>query len=152
MKNLSNEINWFIQKYEYSNMSEIKYGEVINDLVVGYNLSEASEEECVEAFEDMKAYWLRQEYIRATTSVSTLESLLKREAKTLDDITEIISEEFEIFDKNVLLDKCFENRLTITYYRNPEYCEKRYYIKIVLLIELDNKIKKILNIKKGCLQ
>ena len=35
MKNLSNEINWFIQTYEYPNFKQIKYGEVINDLAAG---------------------------------------------------------------------------------------------------------------------
>lgn len=153
MKNLSNEINWFIQKYEKPNMSEIKYGEVINKLAAGYNLSEASEDECVEAFEafeDMKEYWLKQDYIRETTSASTLESICKREAKTIQDIKGIISEEFEIFDVTVEVHAMYNHRFEIRYYRNPGYCDKRHYIEVTVLTEPDfSTIKKILNIRKG---
>ena len=150
MKNLSNEINWFIQTYEYPNFKQIKYGEVINDLAAGYNLSEASEEECVDAFEDMKEIWLKQDYIRETTSVSTLESLCKREAKTLEDIQKIISEEFEIFEVTVEEHAMYNHRFEIRYYRNPEYNEKRHYIEVTVLTKEDLKtIKKILNIRKG---
>ena len=149
MKNLSNEINYFIRMYEYPDFEQIVFGDVLGFLCEGYDLSEASEEKCIECFEDLKANWLKCNYIVKTTPISTFESMFKREAKTLDDITEIISDEFKIFNKIVLLDECFENRVTITYYRNPEYNEKRHYIEVVLLLEPDNKIKKILNIKKG---
>ena len=150
MKNLSNEINRFIQKYEKPNMDEIKFGEVINDLAVGYNLSEASEEECVESFEDMKEYWIKQDYIRVTTSASTLESICKREAKTVQDIKSIISEDFEIFDVKIEQHETYDHRFEIKYYRNPDYNEKRHYIEVTVLTEPDfSTIKKILSIRKG---
>lgn len=147
--NLSNEINSFIQNYEYPNFKQIKFGDVINDLVVGYNLSEASEEECVDAFEDMKEIWLEQDYIRETTSISTLESVCKREAKTIKDIQKIISEEFEIFEVTVEEHAKYNHRFEIRYYRNPDYCETRHYIEVTVLTKEDLKtIKKILNIRK----
>lgn len=148
--NLSNEINQFIQKYEYPNFKQIKYGEVINFLAVGYNLSEASEEECVDAFEDMKEIWLKQDYIRETTPASTLESICKREAKTIQDIEKIISEEFEIFEVTVEEYAMYNHRFEIRYYRNPGYCDKKHYIEVTVLTKEDLKtIKKILNIRKG---
>ena len=72
----------------------------------------------------MKEIWLKQDYIRETTSVSTLESLCKREAKTLEDIQKIISEEFEIFEVTVEEHAMYNHRFEIRYYRNPEYNEK----------------------------
>ena len=148
--NLSNEINQFIQKYEYPNFKQIKYGEVINFLAVGYNLSEASEEDCINALKELKQDWVESDYIRETTSVSTLESLCKREAKTLEDIQKIISEEFEIFEVTVEEHAMYNHRFEIRYYRNPGYCDKRHYIEVTLLTEPDfSTIKKILNVRKG---
>ena len=149
--NLSQEINDFIENYEYPNFKPIKFGEVLKYLVKGYDLSKASEEECVQALEDLKYIWIAQNYVQKTTSASTLLFHLQMSARTLVEVDEVINDRFEIFEKTVVLDHCFENRLTITYYRTPAYCDKRHYIEVVLLIETDNKIKKILNVEKGCL-
>lgn len=148
--NLANEINWFIQKYEYPNFKQINFGEVLNGLAGAYNLSEATEAECIEALNDMKAHWLKQDYIRQTTPASTLESICKREAKTLEDIGQIISEEFEIFDVSKEVHEVYNHRFEIRYYRNPDYCDKRHYIEVTVLTEPDfSTIKKILSIRKG---
>lgn len=150
MKNLSQKINDFIENYEYEDFSKINFGTVIYNIAKEYDLRSQSEEECIKALDDLKETWIRYEYIRETISESSLLfNLQMTNDRTLEKLDEVINEHFKIFNKIVILDECFENRLTITYYRNPEYNEKRHYIEVVLLLEQDNKIKKILNIKKG---
>ena len=151
MKNLSQKINDFIENYEYEDFSKINFGTVIYNIAKEYDLRSQSEEECINALDDLKETWIRYEYIRETISESSLLFYLQMtNNRTLEKLDEVINEHFKIFNKIVILDECFENRLTITYYRNPEYNEKRHYIEVILLLEPDNKIKKILNIKKGC--
>lgn len=153
MKNLSQKINDFIENYEYEDFSKINFGTVIYNIAKEYDLRSQSEEECIKALDDLKETWIRYEYIRETISESSLLfNLQMTNDRTLEKLDEVINEHFKIFNKIVILDECFENRLTITYYRNPEYNEKRHYIEVVLLLEQDNKIKKILNIKKGYMQ
>ena len=150
MKNLSQKINDFIENYEYEDFSKINFGTVIYNIAKEYDLRSQSEEECIKALDGLKETWLKYEYIRETTHASTLESICKREAKTLEDIEKIISEEFEIFDVTVEEHEIYNHRFEITYYRYPGYCEKRHYIKVTLLTESDfSTIKKILNIRKG---
>ena len=151
MKNLSQKINDFIENYEYEDFSKINFGTVIYNIAKEYDLRSQSEEECIKALDDLKETCIRYEYIRETISESSLLFYLQMtNNRTLEKLDEVINEYFKIFNKIVILDEYFENRLTITYYRNPEYNEKRHYIEVVLLLEPDNKIKKILNIKKGC--
>ncbi len=47
--NLSNEINTFIQNFEYQSFKEIKFGEVLNNLSQNYDISNYTEEQCAEA-------------------------------------------------------------------------------------------------------
>lgn len=150
MKNLSQKINDFIENHEYKDFSKINFGTVIYNIAREYDLRSQSEEECIKALDDLNETWLKYEYIQETISESSLLFYLQMtNNRTLEKLDEVINEHFKIFNKIVLLDECFENRVTITYYRNPEYNEKRHYIEVVLLLEPDNKIKKILNIKKG---
>lgn len=102
--NISNEINEFIQKYEYRDFSSsgsISFGEVLYYLVRDNDLKYENEEYCFRALQDLKEEWLADDIIIETTSASTLESMFKREAKTIQDIKNIVSEEFEIFDVTV---------------------------------------------------
>lgn len=46
---LSNEINTFIQNFEYQNFKEIKFGKVLNNLSQNYDISKYTEEQCIEA-------------------------------------------------------------------------------------------------------
>lgn len=148
--NLSNEINKFIQKHEYLDFSSISFGTVIYNIAKEYDLRSQSEEECIKALDGLKETWLKYEYIRETTPASTLESLCKREAKTLEDIEKIISEEFEIFEVTVEEHDMYNHRFEIRYYRTPVYCNKRHYIEVTVLTEPDfSTIKKILNVSKG---
>ena len=150
MKNLSQKINDFIENYEYEDFSKINFGTVIYNIAKEYDLRSQSEEECIKALDGLKETWLKYEYIRETTPASTLESLCKREAKTLEDIQKIISEEFEIFEVTVEEHEIYNHRFEIRYYRNPGYCNKRHYIEVTVLTKEDLKtIKKILNIRKG---
>lgn len=150
MKNLYQKINDFIENHEYKDFSKINFGTVIYNIAREYDLRSQSEEECIKALDDLNETWLKYEYIQETISESSLLFYLQMtNNRTLEKLDEVINEHFKIFNKIVLLDECFENRVTITYYRNPEYNEKRHYIEVVLLLEPDNKIKKILNIKKG---
>ena len=150
MKNLSQKINDFIENYEYEDFSKINFGTVIYNIAKEYDLRSQSEEECIKALDGLKETWLKYEYIRETTPASTLESLCKREAKTLEDIQKIISEEFEIFEVTVEEHAMYNHRFEIRYYRNPGYCNKRHYIEVTVLTKEDLKtIKKILNIRKG---
>ena len=148
--NLSNEINDFIENYEYEDFSKIDFGTVIYNIAKEYDLRSQSEEECIKALDGLKETWLKYEYIRETTPASTLESICKREAKTLEDIQKIISEEFEIFEVTIQEHDMYNHRFEIRYYRNPGYCNKRHYIEVTVLTKEDLKtIKKILNIRKG---
>ena len=148
--NISNEINEFIQKYEYRDFSSISFGEVLYYLVRDNDLMHENEEYYFRALQDLKEEWLADDIIRETTSVSTLESMFKKEAKTVEDIKNIVSEEFEIFDVTIEKHEMYKHRFEIIYYRNPDYCETRHYIKVTLLTKEDLKtIKKILNIRKG---
>lgn len=98
----------------------------------------------------MKDHWLSHGYIEKTTAASTLLSIMKREAKTLSDIANIIKEEFEIFDIKTEVHEMYNHRFEIKYYRNPDYCKERYYIEVTVLTESDfNTIKKILDVRKG---
>ena len=150
MKNLSQKINDFIENYEYKDFSKINFGTVIYNIAKEYDLRSQSEEECIKALDGLKETWLKYEYIRETTPASTLESLCKREAKTLEDIQKIISEEFEIFEVTIQEHDMYNHRFEIRYYRTPVYCNKRHYIEVAVLTKEDLKtIKKILNIRKG---
>ena len=150
MKNLSQKINDFIENYEYEDFSKINFGTVIYNIAKEYDLRSQSEEECIKALDGLKETWLKYEYIRETTPASTLESLCKREAKTLEDIQKIISEEFEIFEVTIQEHDMYNHRFEIRYYRTPVYCNKRHYIEVTVLTKEDLKtIKKILNIRKG---
>ncbi len=98
----------------------------------------------------MKDHWLSHGYIEKTTSASTLHYLIKRDAKTLDNIVDIIKEEFEIFDITTEVHEIYNNRFEIKYYRSPDSCVERHYIGVTVLTEPDfNTIKKILNVRKG---
>lgn len=148
--NLSNEINTFIQNFEYQDFKEIKFGEVLNNLSQNYDISKYTEEQCIEALKDMKCHWLSHGYIEKTTSPSTLHYLIKRDAKTIEDMEKIISEEFQIFDISKEVHKVYDHRFEIRYYRNPGYCDERHYIEVTVLTEPDfNTIKKILDVRKG---
>lgn len=146
--NLSQEINDFIENYEYPNFRPITFGAVLRCLVNEFDIQD-TEDNAISAFKDMKNEYIDRNYVQETTSASSLSFHLQMTAQNLEDVDRVISDRFEIFEKTVTRDNCFENRLTIKYYRNPEYNEKRHYIEVVLLIEPDNKIKKILNVEKG---
>lgn len=149
--NLSNKINDFIQNYEYLNFSNISFGEVLYYMVRDNDLKYENEEECCRALEDLKEDWLG-DVIRETTSTSTLKSIFKREAKTIEDIEKVVSEEFEIFEVNVKEHGIYNNRFEIKYYRTPANCDERHYIRVTVLTEPDfSTIKKILGVEKGYL-
>lgn len=150
--NLSNEINDFIQNYEYLNFSSITFGEVLYYIVRDNDLKYENEEYCCYALEDLKEEWLAEDVIREITSTSTLESIFKREAKTIEDIEKIVSKEFEIFEVNVKEHEIYNNRFEIKYYRTPANCDERHYIRVAVLTEPDfSTIKKILGVEKGYL-
>lgn len=88
--------------------------------------------------------------LKKTINTSTLHYLIKRDAKTLSNIADIIKEEFEIFDIKTEVHEMYNHRFEIKYYRNPGYCDERHYIEVTVLTEPDfNTIKKILDVRKG---
>lgn len=146
--NLSNKINEIISNYEYSNLEQIKFGSILKCLIRNYD-TDKSEEELLLDLKDMIEICVKREYIKETTSESSLISIFKREAKTINDIEKIIRDEFKIFDIKIEVHELYNNRFEIKYYRNPDYCENRNYIRVVILTESDlNTIKSVLTVKK----
>lgn len=148
--NLSQEINDFIENHEYKDFSKINFGTIVYNISREYDLRCQSEEECIKAVDDLKETWVKYEYIQETVSASSLLFHLQMTAQNLEEVDAVISDRFEIFEKTVVIDNCFQNRLSVKYYRTPAYCTKRHYIEVVLLT-VEDKIKKILNVEKGWL-
>lgn len=63
MRNLSNEINIILSRYQYNNGNNISFADLLINVVNNYNITNENENTVCEALDDLIEAWLENDYI-----------------------------------------------------------------------------------------
>lgn len=64
MRNLSNEINIILSRYQYNNGNNISFADLLINVVNNYNITNEDENTVCEALDDLIENWLENDYIK----------------------------------------------------------------------------------------
>lgn len=64
MRNLSNEINIILSRYQYNNGNNISFADLLINVVNNYNITNENENTVCEALDDLIKAWLENDYIK----------------------------------------------------------------------------------------